>query len=156
MRAEDSLQQAAVAGVFEPHIDGSVAAAQAVVVGLTIGVAAYWWYAVVPSARRTLAKEKRAGFVRDYLLELQNDSGRKLERWFYTDWLRQLQSAQKMGAQHRTHDANSAEGKDTISQNQQQSVDKQPYFWSLDNPILATAAIIGTVVLVSTFIQGLS
>jgi hypothetical protein len=38
----------------------------------------------VPSARRTLAKEKRAGAVRGYLEEIQNDSDRGLERWFYT------------------------------------------------------------------------
>ena len=51
--------------------------------------------AVVPSERRALAKSKRGGGVRDYLIELDASSSstdasgeRAAERWFYQDWLR--------------------------------------------------------------------
>lgn len=45
--------------MFEPHVDPTVLYGQLAVLALTLGAAAYWWWSVVPSARRTLAKEKR-------------------------------------------------------------------------------------------------
>ncbi|KIZ00637.1 hypothetical protein MNEG_7326 [Monoraphidium neglectum] len=123
------------------------------------------WWSVVPSARRTLAKEKRAGAVRGYLEEIQNDSDRGLERWFYTDWLRQLERRQEMarnaaakraaalgggaaagggGAEGGT-DAEQQRQQQQQKQEQQQQEDdgdRQPAFFSLDNPLIATAALV--------------
>lgn len=42
------------------------------------------WAQVVPAARSSLAKDKRAGPSRAYLENLQTDDSRGLERWFYT------------------------------------------------------------------------
>ncbi len=44
------------------------------------GLGAYWWLAVVPSARKRLAREKRAGTLNEYLGDLERDESRKLER----------------------------------------------------------------------------
>lgn len=52
---------------FEPQIDGSVLGAQLAVLGMSCGLAAYWWLVVVPSERATLAREKRKGDVGVYL-----------------------------------------------------------------------------------------
>ena len=52
---------------FEPQMDGSVLGAQLAVVGMSCGLAAYWWLVVVPSERAALAREKRKGDVGVYL-----------------------------------------------------------------------------------------
>jgi hypothetical protein len=169
--------------VFEPQVDSQALTAQLVVLSVTAATAAYWWLSVVPSARRTLAKEKRAGPLNQYLNELQEDSGRELERWFYTDWLRQLQQRQQMArAAAAKRAAAAAVQPTTLTGSQQQAQqqerqhvpgettpaqpssslqdpqtvgadvedDKVPSFWSLDNPILATAAILAAIALVSS------
>lgn len=70
---------------FEPQApDPAVIGSQVAVLAVTLGAAGYWWMAVVPAARQSLAKDKRAGPARAYLEGLQQDEGKKLERWFYT------------------------------------------------------------------------
>lgn len=162
---------------FEPHFDSAVLTGQLLVMSVTLGAAVYWWYAVVPSARRTLAKDKRAGPLNTYLVNLQNNSNKKIERWFHADWLQQLerrQQLQQQAAARREFNADAqalrerdiskqqhlqqgqgteattaaATEQPTVKQQQQQQPehedDMQPSFWSLDNPVLATAAILGT------------
>eukprot|EP00775_Hariotina_reticulata_P013732 gene13732-biopygen15658 len=176
----------AVQGAFEPQIDAAALSAQLLVLAVTGGAAAYWWFAVVPSARRSLAKEKRLGPLNSYLLELQSSTAdeRRLERWFYTEWLQQLQRRQLSAAQaaakrqeptainpaaHDVDQSTTDEKQSTASfgvplqqQQQQQSHnkrqawsenddgdddgDKQPSFWSLDNPLLATTALLAIAV----------
>jgi hypothetical protein len=168
-------------------------AAQLLVLTATAGVGAYWWLSVVPSARRTLAKEKRAGPLNEYLVNLQQNPNKQLERWFYTDWLQQLQRRQGLtqsAAAKRTAAAAEAsraadlhvagEPEQQQQQQQQQTTlgsdnnsgpnlssslqepqlhagavddDKQPSFWSLDNPILATATILGTLAAISSILN---
>jgi hypothetical protein len=180
---------------FSPHVDSTVLGSQLLVLAVTIGAAAYWWWSVVPSARHTLAKEKRKGPLNEYLVELQQNPDRGVERWFYTDWLRQLQRRQQLAAQAAAKRAAAATNSAATStsaapqtgqqqatatpgvaaddvpakaeqlpqqqQHQQQLppqeeqyVDKEPYFWSLDNPLLATAAMLAVIGLVSTLLHG--
>ncbi len=82
---------------FEPHLDSNVLASQLLVLAVTCGGALYWWLEVVPNARRRLAKEKRQGDVREMLEEIQQrPDNRRLERWFYSDWLKQLERRQEL------------------------------------------------------------
>jgi hypothetical protein len=186
---------------FSPHVDSTVLGGQLLVLAITIGAAAYWWWSVVPSARRTLAKEKRAGPLNEYLVELQQNPDKGVERWFYTDWLQQLQRRQQLAAQaaakraaatagvqattanaastatptagaamagqqqQAASDLGSATGSEQQQQQQQQPrlpppteepyVDKEPNFWSLDNPLLATAAMLAGIGVVSTVLHGM-
>lgn len=135
-------------------------------------------WSVVPSARRTLAKEKRAGPFNDYLVGLQQDpSSKKVERWFYTDYLRQLERRQELARGAAAKRAAAGSNATTVLQQKQGSpeqlveeqqpasnlqqeppqtavdADKQPSFWSLDNPILATAALLGAIALVSSILH---
>ncbi|KAF6266718.1 hypothetical protein COO60DRAFT_1473196 [Scenedesmus sp. NREL 46B-D3] len=191
---------------FSPHLDSTVLGGQLLVLAITLGAAAYWWWSVVPSARRTLAKEKRSGPLNEYLVELQQNPGKGVERWFYTDWLQQLQRRQQLalqaaakraagaaetstatatGANAATTSTSAAPhmgqrqpatssgitadgvpaGAELQQQQQQQQqqtpseepyVDKEPAFWSLDNPLLATAALLAAIGVVSTLLHGLS
>jgi hypothetical protein len=185
---------------FSPHVDGTVLGGQLLVLAITIGAAAYWWWSVVPSARRTLAKEKRAGPLNEYLVELQQNPDKGVERWFYTDWLQQLQRRQQLAAQAAAKRAAATSGvqattanaasratptagaamagqqqqaasdsSDATGPEQQQQqqppqlppptedpyVDKEPNFWSLDNPLLATAAMLAGIGVVSTVLHGM-
>jgi glucose/arabinose dehydrogenase len=149
---------------FEPHVDPTALAAQLVVLGVTAGAASYWWLAVVPAARRSLAKEKRAGPTKAYLEELQAAPDRPAERWVYGKWLVQLQRRQAMAqaaAAKRAAAAAAGQPDGSIDQPQQQQPlyyasssgeedgDAMPSFWSLDNPILATAALLAAAAAVS-------
>jgi len=151
---------------FEPQIDSQALTAQLVVLSMTAATAAFWWFSVVPSARRTLAKEKRQGPLNEYLLELQSNPNKQLERWFYTDWLQQLQRKQDMAAAARAKRAAAASTTEVqqqaleeqrFQQNQEEQqhaeTDQQPSFWSLDNPILATAAALAGVGVVSSLLH---
>jgi ATPase subunit of ABC transporter with duplicated ATPase domains len=135
--------------------------------------------------------------LKDYLLELQQNPDKGVERWFYTDWLQQLQRRQQLAAQAAAKRAASAaeasaaavnasaastsaapqsaqqQGAtsratavddlpaEAVQQQQQQQpveepyVDKEPSFWSLDNPLLATAALLAAVGVVSTLLHGM-
>lgn len=135
--------------------------------------------AVVPSERRALAKSKRAGGVREYLIELDasgsstDDSGeRAVERWFYQDWLRSswflsLQRraaaraaaapAAEAGATAPQSSAQSASGAQPPSQGEPPAADSvaddlewaAANFWSLDNPLIAAPLLIGLAVAAS-------
>jgi len=60
------------AGGYEPSpMDASLLLPQLAVLG-TVGLAgAYWWFALVPSARVRLAVNKRSGALRSYLEQLK-------------------------------------------------------------------------------------
>jgi hypothetical protein len=142
---------------FEPRIDGGVLTAQLLVLGATVGAAAYWWLALVPSARRTLAREKRTGALGSYLNELQSNPDRRLERWFYTDWLLQLERRQQLAASAAAKRAGRASGATSLPADAvpaaseapmdggMEDGDAEPAFLSLDNPIIATAALLTAV-----------
>ncbi|KAF5836995.1 hypothetical protein DUNSADRAFT_4968 [Dunaliella salina] len=93
---------------FEPHIGGPQLASASVVIASTVITGMYWWMVVVPSERATLAKSKRRGTMRQYLQELQEDPSREAERWFYADWLRQLEKRESKRSQKGTAAAGSA------------------------------------------------
>jgi hypothetical protein len=177
--------------LLEPvQVDAQALSAQLVVLTVTGSTALYWWYSVVPSARRTLAKEKRSGPLSEYLQDLQQNPNKPVERWFYTDWLRQLERRQQMAkAAAAKHAAAGAAGPassmpqqvsmqgqtELLPQQAQQGAvsqddikqassmqdvapaeaddDKQPSFWSLDNPILATVAMLTAAALVSSVLH---
>jgi len=162
--------------VFEPQVDPVAAAAQLSVLAASVGLAAYWWNVVVPSERASLAKAKRRGGVGEYLAEVNEDPERKLEQWFYTDWLRSSWFQARFGKRARAarSAADAAEtsrvasrssvgkpaegGADTQLQGQpaddplsgpaNQDLLKPSYetptpsFFSLDNPIVATAVLL--------------
>lgn len=85
---------------FVPQaVDASVVQSQLAVIGASVGLAAYWWYVLVPSERGALSREKRKGELRAYLEELDREAAaagttlkgsKRLERWFYEDWLRRM------------------------------------------------------------------
>ncbi|KXZ54263.1 hypothetical protein GPECTOR_5g352 [Gonium pectorale] len=171
--------------VFEPRApDPGVLAAQAAVLVLTGAAAAYWWLVVVPSERAALGRSKRRGPVDSYLRELETpgaEQDRRLERWFYTDWLKRRedlrQRKQQRGAAAAPSPASAAEA----PPHQQASSEaggaaappdpydgRQPYnedllrpsvdtptprFFSLDNPIVATGALLLLAGLVSALQQ---
>lgn len=160
----------------------------------------------MPSARRTLAKEKRTGALKDYLETLQSTpSQRRLERWFYTDWLRQLKRRQELvrsaAAKRRAPDAAAGSGVGIVSSSsgassgsgvgagfgggreaggaagprsgvnpafepegddersgfaQVEESDREPAFFSLDNPLIATAALVGSFGAVSALVRAVS
>jgi cobalamin biosynthesis Mg chelatase CobN len=198
--------------VFEPRIDPNVLYAQLFVLAAAAGAGAFWWYSLVPTLRRNLAKEKRSGGeVNKYLVEIQSDESRAVERWFYTDWLQQLRQRQQLAAQAAAkraaaaaaaagvtpqkataatqqqnaslaasrlagpasaasavgHSSTSTQSQPTTAaageqqqeqqQQQQQQAeeqeDKVPSFWSLDNPILATAAALSVLTLASVVLH---
>ena len=183
---------------FEPHVDRNVLYAQLVVLAVTVGAAGYWWWTLVPTLRQNLAKEKRQGTLNKYLVDLQQNDEKKLERWFYTDWLNQLQRKQDLaqraaakraavmaepGAQQqqqqqqegaataerepsglgteamqsRVIEASENPGNSQMpprkEQQQQEDGDKEPFFWSLDNPIIATAAGLAVIAVVSSLLH---
>jgi hypothetical protein len=187
--------------VFEPRVDPTVLYTQLFVLAAAAGAGAYWWYTLVPTLRRNLAKEKRSGGeVNKYLVEIQADESRGLERWFYTDWLQQLSQRQQLAAQAAAKRAAAAASVTAAAQQQPQDAslaaslitaappappsagqsspslqppppaaaaggagpsepaeeeedNKEPSFWSLDNPILATAAALSAMTLVSVVLH---
>lgn len=142
---------------FEPRLDAGVLATQAVVLALCASAAAYWWLVVVPSERAALARSKRRGEVGSYLEGLEQAGQAKergLERWFYTEWLqtRQKKRQQAAGGSTGTQaEAGEAGGSKPAEGTTAQPSDNllrptvetpTPAFLSLDNPIVATAALI--------------
>lgn len=143
---------------FEPRIDTSALVSESITI-LVIGAsAAYWWLVIVPSERAALASSKRSGPVRKYLEELRpaaNGDGdgagspstedRSIERWFYTDYMKQPWFKTPKQVEQTPEDVSSDRGrgvegwrellKPTIST-------PTPKFWSLDNPIVASLALI--------------
>eukprot|EP00882_Tetradesmus_deserticola_P011446 GHRQ01012109.1.p1 GENE.GHRQ01012109.1~~GHRQ01012109.1.p1 ORF type:complete len:162 (+),score=43.76 GHRQ01012109.1:227-712(+) len=151
-----------------------------------------------PHNRRALAKEKRSGPLKEYLVELQQNPDKGVERWFYTDWLQQLQRRQQLEVQaaakraasttessattaNVVNTATTSDGAgptvrqppstssglaaDTapVAAEQQQPpplaepyVDTEPSFWSLDNPLLASAVLLAAVAVLSTLLHGTS
>lgn len=139
---------------FEARADPEAVKSQVAVLGSAFGLAAYWWYIFVPAERRSLAKEKRRGEVKEYLEEIAGDESRGLERWFYDDWLkRKYIRANKVPRvpQATATTAVDADGesapkatpvpKTTSPADQEVYVDKEPNFWSFDNPLVTTAAL---------------
>lgn len=70
----------------------------AVVLAATGGAAWFWWAVLVPSERASVGRSKRMGALGQYLDDLENSEGRSLERWFYTDWLRQRRCVASAGS----------------------------------------------------------
>ncbi|GAX82054.1 hypothetical protein CEUSTIGMA_g9482.t1 [Chlamydomonas eustigma] len=156
---------------FEPHVDAAVLASQLVVASSSLGLGAYWWFVVVPSERAALAKAKRKGGVGEYLKEVKSDPDRKLEQWFYTDWLRSSWFQAKMAREVQTEstaaniiiEATATDSSSSTSTSKDLSEDEKPNpnllqptfetptpsFWSLDNPIVAAMALISAGVVFS-------
>ncbi|GIL62859.1 hypothetical protein Vafri_17077 [Volvox africanus] len=159
---------------FEPQIpDTGVLAAQGLVLAVTIAAAGYWWLVVVPSERAALGRSKRLGPLNTYLQELERPDtvqNRGLERWFYTDWLRQREERRRQRDQQRTPTAEdssnttaedssntTAAGDPYVSSTQPEDPNllrppvstPTPRFLSLDNPIVATAVLLALAALLS-------
>jgi hypothetical protein len=121
-------------------------------------------FVVVPSERQALAKAKRTGAVREYIEELASsqDASRAAERWFYSDWLSASwfvkasakRKARDVAAGASAASADAAVPADAASppgvQEEPAYTDSQPRFWSLDNPLVATGAALGAMVLLAT------
>ena len=171
-----SVAEVTAAMTFEPRIDGSAAS----VLTACMGLGGYWWFVLVPSERAALAKEKRKGALGEYLKvrcnvsmcshwpiityfyqEVNNDPQRSLERWFYTDWLQSKWFKAKTAAGlKRTEGIPSSEGADGLLEGPPSDnllkptyETPTPSFWSLDNPIVAAAALIATLGLASSVIH---
>ena len=86
--ADDALMYGTAITDYVPSPMDTAALQSQGLVLLTVGVmTAYWWYVLVPGARVNLAVNKRTGKLKEYLVELKGDDGRKLERFFYQKWL---------------------------------------------------------------------
>lgn len=118
----------------------------------TFGVAAYWWLVLVPSERRDLAKNKNKGGLNKYLDELYytDDSERKLEKWFYSEWLERRARVRKMSKKAKEENAES--GVATLTKDEQEEMEMAiereienaaptPNFLSLDNPIIVAISL---------------
>ncbi|PNH06813.1 hypothetical protein TSOC_006796 [Tetrabaena socialis] len=162
--------------IFEPQLpDASILAAQSLVLVLTLVAAGYWWLVVVPSERAAVGRSKRLGTLATYLEELEQPEAaeqRRLERWFYSDWLRQREARQQRLRQQRGGAAAPAAGAERLEGAQTEpepdvyaglegqrpddnllrptAATPTPRFFSLDNPIVATAALLGVVGLLAS------
>ncbi len=121
------------------------------VVSAILAATAYWWLVLVPSARGDLARSKRRGEVRAYLEEIEGDSSRGVERWFYTDWLRKLRSsaAAKQSPPAAEEAGPDARGDSTAPAQREGNLLRpsfetpMPSFWNFDNPIIAAVLLLG-------------
>ena len=109
---------------------------------------------MVPAERQALGKAKRSGAVREYLDELATtqDPARAAERWFYSDWLKAgwfVKASAKRAAASAPADASAPPAPDAQQAEVPAYTDTQPRFWSLDNPIVATGAALGSMVLLA-------
>lgn len=90
------------------------------------------------------------------------DESRGLERWFYSDWLNakwfRTASAKRAKSQARAEAAMAADALDEKDTNTsaassdaeaEECRDSEPNFWSLDNPVVATGALLGAMVLLA-------
>ena len=132
--------------------------AQFTVLGVVSITVAYWWFVVVPAARINLAVNKNQGKLKTYLEDLKQDDSRKLERWFFTEWLVKIDpetkyllredegeretdnnnnNAIKLGDTEGGGDKTKSEDIDIIIQRAR----KTPDFFSLDNPVLVAFII---------------
>lgn len=127
-----------VVSTFEPHVDPSTVLSETVVLLSTIGLAGYWWLVIVPSERRSLSKNKRKGPLSQYLADLRGDDSRRLERWFYTDWLTRLPGSSRGERQAGPSASEPGEAEPASPP----LSDKEPSFWSLDNPIVFVGALL--------------
>jgi hypothetical protein len=79
-----------------------------------------------------LSKSKRRGVIKEYLDDLEGSAAegadRKLEQWFFTDWLRQRK---------RRGGSSAPDGK------------AEQFFLSTDNPVVVAGILVGTGVLYS-------
>lgn len=89
---------AVAVAAFEPRADTGALVSMAVVLAATGGAAWFWWAVLVPSERASVGRSKRMGALGQYLDDLENSEGRSLERWFYTDWLRQRRCVASAGS----------------------------------------------------------
>ena len=110
----------------------------------------------VPAERQALGKAKRKGEVREYLEELAStqDPSRAAERWFYSDWLKsgwfvKASAKRQTAAASTPADAAAPPAPDGQQPEETGYTDTQPRFWSLDNPIVATGAALGSMVLLA-------
>jgi len=134
-----------------------VIASQVAVLGVVGATTAYWWFALVPTARARLAVNKRTGALRTYLEELKADrtNTRALERWFYSEWLAKVDLETKYllaeEVDVRANERETTRLDETgpgVRSNRERSVEeivrdarKTPKFWSLDNPVLVGTAL---------------
>jgi len=117
---------------------------------------------VVPSARVRLAVNKRTGALREYLEELKRDDSRRLERWFYSNWLEKMDPETKYLLRDEESSREDAAGSQSArpsmrlgetggvgdGRDAEDSLEevvrkarRAPRFWSADNPVLAGAAV---------------
>mmetsp|Transcript_32216 Transcript_32216/g.79046 ORF Transcript_32216/g.79046 Transcript_32216/m.79046 type:complete len:221 (-) Transcript_32216:10-672(-) len=135
--------------VFEPQAPplGSIVS----MIGI-FSLAGYWWLVFVPSERRDLAANKNKGGLNGYLDKLNEspDGERKLEKWFYTEWLQRRRSQQTMLlAKAKSQSESSGESfeavlarlhEEEIAANIERSK-AMPSFLSADNPVLVAGAL---------------
>eukprot|EP01024_Parvocaulis_polyphysoides_P033109 TRINITY_DN2950_c0_g1_i1.p3 TRINITY_DN2950_c0_g1~~TRINITY_DN2950_c0_g1_i1.p3 ORF type:complete len:194 (-),score=17.08 TRINITY_DN2950_c0_g1_i1:660-1241(-) len=153
---------------FKVYNDATVAAqqfqaqidpAQLIVLGITGGAAFYWWSILIPSERASLGRSKRLGPFKQYLTDLNIDESRKLERWFYRDWLNQLDQGklgkirQNMDATEQTPHQQQQEKINSVQDLKDVYIDKEPSFFSLDNPIVVTFAVLIVIAIMSQLLQ---
>lgn len=98
--------------------------------GVIGATGAYWWFVLVPSARVRLAANKKSGSLRRYLEELKAGrekihetparrcvsagssaefcsragEGRRVEKWFYANWLTKIDPETKYLLRNDTED----------------------------------------------------
>ena len=142
-------------------MDPSMLAADAVVLGSVACVGAYWWFGVVPDARVRLARNKRSGALRTYLEDLREDDDRKLERWFFDEWLRKLDpetrfllredDAAETAAPRAPRSAASSSSLESDLERVTRLAKKTPKFWSWDNPVLVGTFLC---VVIAGFVSG--
>lgn len=152
--ASDAGAAPAVGGPEQAAAVGAPEQAAAALASVVIP-GAYWWFVLVPSERRSLARSKRKGAVDEYLNELEEEGGggRALERWFYTDWLRvrrgmraraarRAAGAAAPSAQEAARDDADVEKVEGIEDRSSLDGVDDPAFLALDNPLVVAAALI--------------
>eukprot|EP00187_Rhodella_violacea_P017004 CAMPEP_0184723970 /NCGR_PEP_ID=MMETSP0314-20130426/26645_1 /TAXON_ID=38298 /ORGANISM="Rhodella maculata, Strain CCMP 736" /LENGTH=228 /DNA_ID=CAMNT_0027188873 /DNA_START=19 /DNA_END=705 /DNA_ORIENTATION=+ len=154
-----------VTALVPPPADAPPAGAASMLVLAATGAAvAYWWLVLVPDRRRALARRKRGGDVGEMLDELEASTGNenRAERWFYADWLAKRREVRARGGKGRVEgraegDQNTRAESGTVpaarrADKDSEGDDREPSFWSLDNPLVASFVLLAVLVLGSSLL----
>ena len=136
------------------------------VMGATGVLGTYWWNVTVPEARARLSKDKRKGGTRAFLDEIADDESKSLQRWFYSNWLEakwfKAARAKRLAAaaSSATAAAPAASGasEESSSEGEPDAVpaDKEPDFWSLDNPLVLAGSLLAAFAALASLQHSLS
>lgn len=132
--------------------------------GATGLLGTYWWNVTVPEARARLSKDKRKGSTRAFLDDIADDESKSLQRWFYSNWLeakwfKAARAKRLAAAASAAAAAPASEPEAALAVSEEPDAvpaDKEPEFWSLDNPLVLSLAVLAGFAALATLQHSLS